>query len=258
MTQLISIYPTFLLVLVRLSAFFITVPLFSYRTVPAFHKVGLATALSIVVITTLDFPIIPLDSHFLLLIIKECLVGISMGLIAYIVIMAIQIAGGLIDFQMGFAIANVMDPQTGAQSPITGQYLYIFALLFLLSTNGHHLLIDGVYHSYEVLKINELSFSVGSELFVTTIIKTFSMMFLLAVQMSLPVVGALFLVDIALGIVARTVPQLNIFVVGFPLKIIVAFLFLIVVMGSMFYMMQLIFEYMLESMRTMIHLLGGV
>jgi len=83
-------------------------------------------------------------------------------------------------------------------------------------------------------------------------------MFLVAVQMSLPLVGSLFLVDIALGIVARTVPQLNIFVVGFPVKIIVAFILLIVVMGSMFYMMQIIFEQMIEAMHAMIRILGGV
>jgi flagellar biosynthetic protein FliR len=76
--------------------------------------------------------------------------------------------------------------------------------------------------------------------------------------MSLPLVGSLFLVDIALGIVARTVPQLNIFVVGFPVKIIVAFILLIVVMGSMFYMMQIIFEQMIEAMHAMIRILGGV
>jgi len=83
-------------------------------------------------------------------------------------------------------------------------------------------------------------------------------MFLVAVQMSLPLVGSLFLVDIALGIVARTVPQLNIFVVGFPVKINVAFILLIVVMGSMFYMMQIIFEQMIEAMHAMIRILGGV
>ncbi|TYR82733.1 flagellar type III secretion system protein FliR [Priestia megaterium] len=258
MEQLLTMYPAFLLILVRVASFFITVPFFSHRTIPAMHKVGLAAVLSIVIVTTIDIPAVELDDQFILLVVKECLVGLVMGLIAYIVIMAIQIAGGLIDFQIGFAIANVIDPQTGAQSPITGQYLYTVALLLLLSTNGHHLLIDGIYNSYDVIPMNQLIFPVGEETFVTHALTTFATMFLLAVQMSLPLVGALFLVDVALGIVARTVPQLNIFVVGFPLKIIVAFILLIVVMGSMFYMMQLIFEYMLEAMRTMIRILGGV
>ena len=87
--------------------------------------------------------------------------------------MAIQIAGGLIDFQIGFAIANVIDPQTGAQSPILGQYLYVFALLFLLSTNGHHLLIDGIYNSYLIIPLDKVAFPVGSQAFATHIITVF-------------------------------------------------------------------------------------
>ncbi|MED4058815.1 flagellar biosynthetic protein FliR [Priestia megaterium] len=257
MSQLILSYPAFLLVLVRVTSFFITVPLFSYKTIPAVHKVGLSASLSVIIATTIDLPVVSLDAQFVLLVVKECAVGLFIGLTAYVFIMAIQIAGGLIDFQVGFAIANVIDPQTGAQSPILGQYLYVFALLFLLSTNGHHLLIDGIYNSYLIIPLDKVAFPVGSQAFATHIITVFSSMFLVAVQMSLPLVGSLFLVDIALGIVARTVPQLNIFVVGFPVKIIVAFILLIVVMGSMFYMMQIIFEQMIEAMRAMIGILGG-
>ena len=69
------------------------------------------------------------------------MVGLFIGFVAYMIMSAIQIAGGFIDFQMGFAMANVIDPQTGAQSPLMGQYLYTIALLFLLSTDGHHLLL---------------------------------------------------------------------------------------------------------------------
>ncbi|MCL9636382.1 flagellar type III secretion system protein FliR [Bacillus zanthoxyli] len=258
MSQLILSYPAFLLVLVRVTSFFVTVPLFSYKTIPTVHKVGLSAALSVVIATTIDLPVVSLDAQFLLLVLKECAVGVFIGLTAYLFIMAIQIAGGLIDFQIGFAIANVIDPQTGAQSPILGQYLYVFALLFLLSTNGHHLLIDGIYNSYLIIPLDKVVFPVGSQAFATHVMTVFTTMFLIAVQMSLPLVGSLFLVDIALGVVARTVPQLNIFVVGFPVKIIVAFILLIVVMGSMFYMMQIIFEQLIEAMRTMIRVLGGV
>ncbi|WP_110112817.1 flagellar biosynthetic protein FliR [Bacillus sp. CGMCC 1.16541] len=258
MEQLLLVYPTFLLMFVRMASFILTVPLFSYRTIPATHKMGLAVALSVVAVTTINAPTMELNNMYFMLILKECMVGLMIGLIAYIMIMAIQIAGGLIDFQMGFAIANVIDPQTGAQSPLLGQYLYVFALLFLLSTNGHHLLIDGIYYSYQVIGVQELFFSIGSEVFVMHVIKTFSTMFLVAVQMSLPIVGSLLLVDVALGIVARTVPQLNIFVVGFPLKIMVTFILLIVVMASFFLVMQGIFEEMLKAMRGLIAILGGV
>ena len=82
-----------------------------------------------------------IDSHYLSLNIKRSLVGLLIGFIAYMMMSAIQIAGGFIDFQMGFAIANVIDPQTGAQSPLIGQYLYILSLFFLISGEWTSLII---------------------------------------------------------------------------------------------------------------------
>src|SRR5699024_531370 len=144
-----------------------------------------------------------------LLIIKELFIGLLIGLISYIILSAVQIAGGFIDFQMGFAVANVIDPQTGAQSPLIGQYFYIFALLFLLSVNGHHLLIDGMIKSFQVISLDQIvplrELPLGS-----FIINHFNQMFIIAFQMAIPLVGCLFLVDVALGIIARAVPQLNV------------------------------------------------
>ncbi|MEW4283716.1 flagellar biosynthetic protein FliR [Priestia koreensis] len=258
MEQILQIIPVFLLVLVRITSFFVTVPLFSYRNIPTSHKIGLSVSLSFIVINVVKLPNIQLDDLFIMLAVKECLVGLSIGLIAYLVMMAIQIAGGLIDFQMGFTIANVIDPQNGTQSPLMGQYLYIIALLFLLSVNGHYLLIDGIYYSYQMIKVDELSIHIGSGLFAKQFITAFSTMFLIAVQMSLPIVGSIFLVDIALGIVARTVPQLNIFVIGFPIKIIASFALLTIVMGSMMMVVQKIFEQMLTFMQGLMRVLGGM
>ncbi|MFC3882558.1 flagellar biosynthetic protein FliR [Bacillus songklensis] len=257
MNDLLSYFPAFLLVLVRIASFFVTVPVFSYRNIPTSHKVGLSVILSFILLSTMKVPEIEINDEFILLVLKECIVGLTLGLIAYMVMMGIQIAGGLIDFQMGFAIASVIDPQTGGQSPLLGQYLNILSLLFLLSIDGHHLLIDGIYHSYQVIKIEDLSIALGEESFVQLVTKTFTTMFLIAVQMSLPIVGSIFLVDVALGIIARTVPQLNIFVVGFPVKIIISFVLLIVAMGSMFMVVQRIFEQMLYAMRALMNILGG-
>src|SRR5690625_2164330 len=149
----LAIIPVFLLILVRITAFFVTMPLFSYRTVPNIFKIGISFFLALIVFTTMNFENIVLDNYIILLI-KEAIIGLLIGLVAYIVISAVQIAGGFIDFQMGFAIANVIDPQTGAQSPLLGQYFYIIALLFLLSVDGHHLLIDGIFYSYHFIPID--------------------------------------------------------------------------------------------------------
>lgn len=251
----LSSIPMFLLVFARILAFFLTIPLFSYRTIPTMFKIGFSFFLSLVMLTGMDSSAFELNHLYFLLLIKEVLVGLLIGLIAYIILSAVQIAGGFIDFQMGFAVANVIDPQTGAQSPLIGQYFYMFALLFLLSVNGHYLLIDGVYNSYQFIPIDAfLSFN---ELFSEFIIITFNKMFVIAFQMAIPLVGCLFLVDVALGIIARTVPQLNVFVVGLPLKIAVSFTVLFFFISIYIMLARTLFETMFETMRDLMVILGG-
>src|SRR5690625_2331444 len=154
-----AIIPVFLLIFVRITAFFVTVPLFSYRTIPNTFKIGMSFFLALIIFPIINTDQIVLDNYPLLLM-KEAVIGLLIGLIAYIILSAVQIAGGFVDFQMGFAIANVVDPQTGAQSPILGQYFYIIALLFLLSVNGHYLVIDGIYNSFDFIAVDQfISFS---------------------------------------------------------------------------------------------------
>ena len=125
MVNFIETFPAFLLILVRVTSFFLMMPLFSYRTIPATFKVGFGFFLALDHVFFHGAPVFEINGTYYLLIIKEALVGIIIGFIAYMIMSAIQIAGGFIDFQMGFAMVNVMDPQTGAQSPLMGQYLYI-------------------------------------------------------------------------------------------------------------------------------------
>lgn len=257
MIDLVPAFPNFLLVFVRVTSFFLMMPLFSYRTIPSAAKIGLGFFMALIMVVTLDAPVLEIDHTYFLLIIKEALVGLVIGFIAYLILSAIQIAGGFIDFQMGFAIANVIDPQTGAQSPLMGQYLYTIGLFFLLTVNGHHLLLDGIFYSYEFIPLEQPWIPFGNENMAEYVIKTFNSMFIIAFQMSIPVVGSLFLVDIALGIVARTVPQLNVFVVGLPLKIGVSFLVLIAVMGVMMFAVSHLFETMLNTMRGLMDIIGG-
>ncbi len=257
MVTLLENYPAFLLIFMRITAFFVTLPFFSYRNIPNAHKIGFSFFLAWIMFFSLDPPAIGVDEQFFLLVIKEVLLGLTIGFSAYFILVAIQIAGSFIDFQMGFAIANVIDPQTGAQSPLVGQFLYTFALLLLITTNAHHLLLDGVFYSYQFVPIDQPFLPMGDKNVIEFLIESFNSMFIIAFQMSIPVVGSLFLVDIALGIVARTVPQLNIFVVGLPLKIIVSFVMLILGMSALFLLMSQLFETMTYTMRGLMELYGG-
>lgn len=257
MEVLIPSFSGFLLILVRVTSFFITMPIYSHRSIPAMYRVGMGLFLAWIMYYTMDIPAFEIDASYYLLIIKEALVGLLIGFIAYLMLSAIQIAGGFIDFQMGLAIANVIDPQTGVQSPLVGQYLYMFALLFLLATNGHHLLMDGIFYSYQFIPIDQYFIDFGKEGLLEFVLLAFNQMFIIAFQMAIPVVGSLFIVDVALGILARTMPQLNVFVVGLPIKLFVSFIVLLVVIGVTMTVVGQLFEYTLLTMRGLMDWMGG-
>ncbi|MFX3674091.1 MAG: flagellar biosynthetic protein FliR [Paenisporosarcina sp.] len=257
MEQLLPNVTVLLLIIARVSAFFVILPLFSHRTIPASHRIAFAVLMSWMMYYTMDIEPFEFNGQYLLLVAKEVIIGLFIGLLAYIIMTAIQIAGSFVDFQMGFAIANIIDPQTGAQSPLLGQFFNTLALLLLLALNGHHLLLDGIFYSYQFIPMEYMWPPFGEKEFAEFIMRTFTAVFAIAFQMSIPIVATLFLVDIALGITARTVPQLNIFVVGFPIKIGVSFLVLIIMMGVMMSVIQNIFEIMILSMRDLMVILGG-
>ncbi|TWT28437.1 flagellar biosynthetic protein FliR [Planomicrobium sp. CPCC 101110] len=258
MDTILGTLPYVLLIFVRFTSFFIMAPIFSIKGVPSQFKIGLGVFIAFIAFTTIsaEEPI-SLDTFYILLILKELAIGLSLGFTAALVLYTIQIAGAFIDFQMGFSIASVMDPQTGSQVPIIGHFKYMLATLFLLTVNGHHLMLDGIMHSIQVFPVETIAFAVGIEDVAQFIMQLFIEMFLIALQIALPIVGALFLVDIALGILAKTVPQLNIFAVGLPLKIFVGFILLLVSMPIFFFLVQVLFERLIESMAELISLLGG-
>ncbi|GAF16737.1 flagellar biosynthesis protein FliR [Bacillus sp. JCM 19046] len=256
MDELLSLYPAFLLVFIRISSFFIVLPLYSHRALPAPFKIGMAAFVALMVVMATELPIITIDLSYVLLVLKEVAVGLLAGLIALILLYAVQVAGGLIDFHMGFMLANVVDPQTGAQSPLTGSYLYVFALFYLLLIDGHHLLLDGAVYSYQYIPIDQLILPLGSEAVMEQVTMVIVSMFAFGVSMAFPVVGALFLVDIALGIVSRTVPQMNVFVVGLPIKLISGLIVLFIYIGVFFMSVNYLFQEILLSMRALLERLG--
>ncbi|KGR92062.1 flagellar biosynthesis protein FliR [Ureibacillus massiliensis 4400831 = CIP 108448 = CCUG 49529] len=257
MTELIPKLSVLLLIFVRVSAFFVSIPFFSYRTIPPQLKIALALVLSWMMYYTFNVEPFAIDGNYILLILKEAIIGLMLGVCAYIVFSAVQIAGGFIDFEMGFAMANIIDPQTGTQSPLMGQFFNVLLIFVLLAINGHHLILDGIFYSFQFMPIDQLYPNFGNVGTVEYIIKLFGSVFAIAFQMSAPVVATLFLVTVALGITGKTVPQLNIFVVGFPIKIAIGFLVLFIVMGVMIQVMQNLVEIMIIAMRDLMNLLGG-
>ena len=257
MVELVPKISVLLLIFVRVSAFFVSIPLFSYKTIPPQLKIVLAFVLSWMMYYTFSIEAFTINGEYILLVVKEAIVGLTLGLVVYIVFSAVQIAGGFIDFQMGFAMANIVDPQTGAQSPLMGQFFNFLLLLVFLAINGHHLVLDGIFYSYQFLPLDQFFPSFGDAESVEYSMKLFVAVFAVAFQMSAQIIATLFLVTLALGITGKTVPQLNIFVVGFPIKIAVGFILLIIMMGVMVEVMERVIEMAIIGMRNLMIVLGG-
>jgi len=216
----------FLMVLARVSGIMQTAPLFSSQRIPALIRIGLAALIALLVVIARHEagPQIVSLFHLAMIIAGEFLLGAVLGYAANLVMAAAQVAGQLIDMQMGFGIVNVLDPQSGIQVPLIGNFQYLLALLVLLGIDGHHLILSAVVKSYDFVPLGGMKV----DAFVTEfIVKLFCGMWVSAVKIGLPVVAALLVSDLALGIIARTVPQMNVFIVGLPVKIGVGFIILL-------------------------------
>ncbi|KTD87564.1 flagellar biosynthetic protein FliR [Paenibacillus etheri] len=258
MDTLLQSLPVFLLIFCRITAFFVVVPVFSSQGVPTTFKIGISFFVALVVFSANGTGLtIPQDFSYILLIMREVLIGLLLGFIGYLMFMAIQTAGSFIDIQIGFGIANVIDPMTGTSAPILGNFKYMIALLMFLSMNGHHHLLDAIVYSYKWIPMNnDLFLRMVDGSLSEFLIRTFAQSFVLAFQMSAPLVTALFLTDVGLAFLARTAPQYNVFVIGVPLKIIIGIALLLVLMPGLAVLFQNLFEIMFESMENLLGLMG--
>ncbi|MBY9081899.1 flagellar type III secretion system protein FliR [Paenibacillus sp. HN-1] len=259
MNSILQGLPVFMLIFCRITAFFVVVPVFSSRNIPMSFKIGLSFFVSLVVFTARGTGIVVQeDLNLVLLIVREVLIGLLLGFIGYLMFMMIQTAGSFIDMQIGFAIANVIDPMTGVSAPLLGNFKYMIALLLFLGMNGHHYLIDAIVSSYNWVPLdNSILSKMMDGSLSDFLIRTFGQAFMLALQMSAPLVTALFLTDIGLAFLARTAPQYNVFVIGVPLKIIVGLALLMLLMPTMAVLFQNLFNIMFESMRNLLTIMGA-
>jgi flagellar biosynthetic protein FliR len=215
-----------LLVFFRISAMLMILPFFNSRNIPLIFKAGLAVSMSVLVLPQLQGTrVFPADnmSMLVLRLLGEVAIGITIGLSVQMVFTGIQMTGQLIGFQMTFSIANIMDPAGDMQVPLLSQFYHILAMLIFLATNAHHLLIRALSESFTL--VPPLGFHFRQEL-VDEVMALAGNMFVIAVRLGAPIIIILLLTSVAMGIMARTVPQMHIFIVAMPLQIAVGFLFM--------------------------------
>lgn len=224
-------YELFLLVLIRISGIFLISPFFSSQNIPNIMKAGFSFILSILLTLTLDVNPNIVETTFAVLLVKELMVGFIIGFISYAFFSTFYVMGQIVDMKIGFGMVNVMDPQHKVQVPVMGNFYYILAFLLLLSINGHHIIINALIDSYKFIPVGRFTFKKNTAFFLVDIL---AKSFITGFKLSAPVVAIIFLTDLLLGILARTIPQMNVFVVGMPLKILIG-LILISVSLPIFY-----------------------
>ncbi|TGE39996.1 flagellar biosynthetic protein FliR [Desulfosporosinus fructosivorans] len=215
----------FILILSRWAGMIMLAPVFGARGVPALVRLGLAASITVIVYPLISAakPSIPIELlPYIAVVIKEVLVGLVIGFLIYTLTAILQGAGQLIDFQMGFTMGAAIDPVYGVQSPMMGNFQVILATMLLLATNSHHFLIAAMLKSYAYIPINPSNLP-SNYLYYAQLV---SNVFTLSIQLAMPIFGALLVSDIGVGLLARTVPQLNIFSIVFPVKIIFGFIIL--------------------------------
>ncbi|MBL8469869.1 flagellar biosynthetic protein FliR [Methyloversatilis discipulorum] len=242
----------FLFPLARIMGLIATAPILSNRAIPARIRMGFGAAMTLALIPALPPSGLVVGSWpGLLALLQQMLIGIALGFSMRVVFTAIDLAGELIGLQMGLGFAMFYDPDNAAQSPVISEFLGLLAMLVFLSINGHLMLLAVIGNSFEW-------WPVGADLFPANgwmaIARWGSTIFSAGVMLALPVIAALLVVNIALAVLTRAAPTLNLFAIGFPVTLIAGFVMLLLSMPFFAPALQQLFDY---GLRTVAQLAMG-
>lgn len=215
-------FETLLLIFIRVTTVMVIMPVFSAKEIPQLVRVGLG-----IIITMVLYKLVPAIhpladlGELVSAVVSQVVVGMLFGFISTLVFMGIQLAGAIIDIQIGFAVANVINPLTQQNVTVIGELELTLASLIYLITNSHHLLFQGIGGSFSILPLPYIALdpSVAGNILIF-----FSQATLIVFKIAAPAALALFIANVALGFMAKVAPQMNVFVVGFPLQIAIGLL----------------------------------
>ncbi|WP_456452675.1 flagellar biosynthetic protein FliR [Hydrogenimonas sp.] len=243
---------TFLLLFVRLSTLFVFLPFYNHMSVSPQIKAAFAFYLTLVL-----FPLMPTTpapetwAPFFAALFSEIVLGLIAGVALNIVFGIFSYAGEQIAFVMGFSLASVMDPQSQIQSPLVSQFLTMMALLILLAFDGHHMMLVWMV---EALKAAPLGGLAMNHAMFDYLMSAMGHLFLMGFSVAFPIVALSLLSDIIFGMLMKTMPQFNLLVVGFPIKIGLSLLVWAVVLGAMMLTFKKEF---IDAMNVLMAWVGG-
>ncbi len=248
--QLTAWIAMFIFPLARILALISSAPILGNKQIPIRIKISLAMLLTVIVAPTIAVPsnIDPASAQGLLILVQQTLAGLAMGFAMRLIFTAVEMAGDLAGMQMGLGFASFYDPVNASYTPVIAQFLGILATLAFLGMNGHLYMLAALADSFQAFPI---SAALPSAVAFRTLAEWGSTIFIHALQLSMPVIGALMITNLALGILTRSAPQLNIFAVGFPITLTVGFATLALTLPYLAPMLDRIVNEGLETMQRL-------
>jgi len=236
----------FLIIFTRLSGLFLITPIFGRRNIPVYTKLGFAFFMSFIALPMLsDFKMEDNLILYALILIKEFLIGLTIGFITFVSFSSIYLAGQFLDLQMGFGIVNILDFQNNFQVPLLANFLYIMAILIYFITNGHYYILKAIIDSFKYIPVG---YFVVNDNLMHSISQSFINMFVIGFKISIPVLLVTLLSDVVMGILSRFIPQLNVFMMGIPFKIVIGIIVLFLTLPVYLIILDVIFNGMHREM----------
>ena len=247
----------FLLVLTRTSGIFLISPFFGSLTIPMNMRAGVAIAMAMLI-----FPVVAKESVvtvpgnvwlFSATVMQELIIGWTIGFVAFVVMTAINMGGKIMDLQVGYAVASLMDPTSGQQSSLIGGFLHNLAVIYLLVVNGHHYIVTALVESFRSVPLDSIVWNPSIANFMIDLTGD---ILLTGMKIAMPVTFAILITNVGMGILARTMPQMNIFVVGIPMHLTIGLFMLAMLMPFYILFLDVMFSGMYGSISTAIRLIS--
>lgn len=237
---------TIILIFIRITAFIVVSPGFSIKGLPSVAKIALSMGITLAAYSAV--PVMKQEAatlFFALLVVKEVLVGIAIGFITKLFFSAVEIAGNLVDFQVGFSMGAVYDPSMGINVSYYGKIYYWLSMCVFYMTNLHHIVIKSLVQSFQYMPIS--STNIGS-FGVEGMMKLLGIIFELAFNLAAPMIIVALLTEVILGLISRSVPQINVLILGMPLKIVASFVIMLILLPTLVKNIQEILPLMVKYM----------
>lgn len=247
----------FLLMFVRVTALMISSPIFGRKNIPDTMKIAFCVMVTYVLFTSIGQPkTVEYGGilEFALLVIKELLFGLTLGYVTTLFFSIVQTAGQTMDMQMGFGMVNVFDVQNNINIPVTGSFLSIVMLVTFFAVNGHLMLIKIMASTFTFVPVGGVVLNPAIGM---VALDVFALAFVLSVKVAMPMIAAGLLGEVIMGIIVRAIPQMNIFVVGIPMKIMLGLLMLLIIIPVFVHFCDTLFDQMFLSVEKMFLGLAG-